>query len=157
MLLTDPAKLWFISTKLHARGNHIVPRVIKAYNFLVFRAVLPPEARLEEPVKLGHYALGVVIHPNVTLGRNVRIWHGVTIAVSASPGAQRRVHIGDNVEIGAGAVIISRETEDLEIADGSRIGANAVVPRSLSVSGTYVAERAKLVVDTFRPQDTSTS
>lgn len=143
MLLTDPSRLWYISSKMHARGRRAMPRLIKAYIFVAFRAILPPEAILAGPVQLGHYALGVVIHPNVSIGINVKIWHNVTIAVSASPGAARRVVLGDEVEVGAGTVIISREDEDLQVVSGCRIGANSVVPRSLSQRGTYVTQPAR--------------
>ena len=50
-----------------------------------------------------HNGLGVVVHPNVIIGNNVRILQNVTI--------------------GAGAVLL----EDIVIGESARIGANAVV------------------------------
>ncbi|WP_159449521.1 LbetaH domain-containing protein [Okibacterium fritillariae] len=118
------------------------------YNYAVFRAILPPEAQLEEPPTLGHFAMNVVVHPNTVLGRNVRIWHGVTIAVSDSPGGRSSVRIGDDVMIGTGTVIISREQEDLIICAGVKIGSNSTVTRSITTPGNYSGNPAKLHVRT---------
>jgi len=145
VILTDPSRLWFSAHRLYVRGSRVLPRIIKAYLFVVFRAVLPPEAVQEGPVSLGHRGMNVVVHPNVKFGSNVHLWHGVTLAVSAPPGSSRAIRIGDDVTIGAGTVVVSRETEDLEIPAGTRIGANGLVVRSLPCPGTYVSAPSKLV------------
>lgn len=137
MILADPSRLWFLSTKWHRNGRRRLARLVKAYNYLVFRAILPPEANLKEPVRLGHFGLNVVIHPNVTFGRRIHLWHGVTISASDSPGAAARVTLGDDITIGAGAAVVSREQESLDICSGVAIGANAVVTRDIHVPGAY--------------------
>lgn len=136
-MLTDPSKLWFLSTRLHKRGWRRLARFIKAYNYLAFRAILPPEANLAEPVRLGHFGLNVVVHPNVAIGRRVHLWHNVTISASDSPGTATRVSIGDDVTIGAGAAIVSRERQSLHICSDVAIGANCVVTRDLLTPGSY--------------------
>lgn len=145
MILIDPSRLWFLSSRLHRSGHRLPARLIKAYVFAVFRAILPPEALLEEPVRLGHYASNVVVHPCVTLGREVRLWHNVTIAVSGPTDGDRRIIVRDRVTLGTGVVVISREDEDLEICADVRVGAGSVVTRSISVPGTYVGSPAKRV------------
>ncbi|MBO4847928.1 MAG: serine acetyltransferase, partial [Clostridia bacterium] len=50
--------------------------------------------------------------------------------------------LGSNVELGYGAVIIG----DVNVADNTVIGANAVVNRSIEESGTYVGVPAKKVM-----------
>lgn len=137
MILADPSRLWFLSTQWHRNGHYRLARLVKAYNYLVFRAILPPEATLAEPVRLGHFALNVVVHPNVTFGRQVHLWHGVTISASDTPGASARVTLGDDITIGAGAAVVSRERQSLDICSGVAIGANAVVTRDICVPGVY--------------------
>ena len=142
----SPVLLWRASIFCHQHGARLFARMLKGVNFLLFRAVLPPEVRLGNRVALGHYGLNVVVHPNVDIGDDVRLWHNVTIAVSDSPGSATRITIGDRVTIGAGAVIVSRERSPLNIASDINVGANAVVARSLGESGTYVGIPARLVV-----------
>lgn len=67
-----------------------------------------------------HNGLGVVVHPNVIIGNNVTIRQNVTIGGRNGSGLPI---IMDNVEIGAGAVLLG----DIIIGESARIGANAVV------------------------------
>jgi serine O-acetyltransferase len=147
MIIADPSALWYLSTQLHKKGHKRLARLIKAYNFVVFRAILPPEASLVAPVKLGHFGFGVVIHPNVSIGREVKLWHGVTLSVSDAIGGPTLLRIGDDVELGAGSVVVTRERADLHICDHVRVGANAVVTRSLTSAGSYGGVPAILLED----------
>lgn len=112
---------------------------MKGLNYLLHGAVLPPEAEVGARVTLGHYGMGIVVHPNVRIGNDVVIWHGVTLAVSAPPGSAHRIDVRDGVTIGAGAVVISRFESSLTIGEHSVIGANAVVthdvPERVVVAG----------------------
>ncbi|MBI6102244.1 serine O-acetyltransferase [Clostridium perfringens] len=67
---------------------------------------------------------GIVISGNSIIGENVTIRQNVTIG-QKNGGAPK---IGDNVEIGAGAVILGGIT----IGDNCKIGANSVVITNLS-------------------------
>lgn len=145
MFLTQPNRLWLLSTRYYREGRHRRARLIKAYLFLFFRAVLPPEAVLAGLPALGHFAMNIVVHPNVSLGREVVLWHGVTLSVSDSPGTTSRLTIGDRVEIGAGAVVITPLRDSLFICNDVRIGANSVVTRSINEPGTYAGAPAVLV------------
>lgn len=145
MLLTDPARMWALSTRMWQTGKRGRARLIKAYNFLIFRAVLPPEAILRGPIKLGHYAMNVVVHPNVTLGRDVMLWHNITLSVSDAPGTASRLVIGDRVTIGTGTVVVTPLRESIKICDDVTIGANSVVSRSIAEPGTYAGIPAKLL------------
>jgi serine O-acetyltransferase len=144
-LLPTPARLWWWSTRLHARGVPVLPRLIKLLNFLVFHAVLPPEARIEPDVRLEHYGLGIVIHPNTTIGQGVKIWHNVTLAAETRIGSPYRLIVEDGVMIGASAQIIARPNEPLTLGRGARIGAGAVVTGSVPAGSTVVGVPARPV------------
>jgi serine O-acetyltransferase len=143
-----PASLWRLSSRLHHSGHRHVARALKYVNYLAFRAILPPEAELLGRVDMGHFGLGVVVHPNTTLGDGVQIWHRVTIAVMSPPGSDARVRVGRQVEIGTGAVIISSGDRSIEIGDGTVIGAGAVVTRSLPPGVVAVGNPARVVHST---------
>lgn len=74
-------------------------------------------------IKFGHRGIGIVIHKDTIIGDNVHVLQNVTIG--AKDGAAPI--IGNNVLIGAGAVILGGIT----IGDGSIVGANAVVTKNV--------------------------
>lgn len=125
--MVNPASLWKFSISLRKTGLLRSAKFIKAANYLIFRTILPPEAEVGKNLSLGHYGMGVVVHPNVVIGDNVHIWHGVTLAVAAPVGSHTRLIVQDSVTIGAGTVVVTREGRDLTIGANSVIGAGSVV------------------------------
>ena len=142
-LLPTPARLWWWSTRLHQRGVPVLPRLIKLVIFALFHAVLPPEARIQPDVRLEHFALGIVVHPNTTIGRGVKIWHNVTLAAETTIGSPSRLTVEDGVMIGASAQIIARVNEPLTLGRGASIGAGAVVTRSVPPGAVVVGVPAR--------------
>ena len=102
--------------------------------------------------------LGIEIGPNC-FGKGLSIWHGGSIVVNPNVKAgencvlrgancignngttDKNPVLGDNVELGYGAVIIG----DVTVASNTKIGANAVVNRSIGEGGTYVGVPVKKV------------
>lgn len=103
--------------------------------------------------------LGIEIGPNC-FGKGLSIWHSGSIVVNPSVRAgencvlrgancignngktDRNPVLGDNVELGYGAIIIG----EIAVASNTRIGANAVVTRSIEMEGgTYVGIPARKV------------
>jgi serine O-acetyltransferase len=143
--LPSPARLWWWSTRLHARGVPVLPRALKLMNFVVFHAVLPPEARIQPDIRLEHFGLGIVIHPNTTIGRGVQIWHNVTLAAETKVGSAVRLEVEDDVMIGAGAQVIARPNQALTLGRGASIGAGAVVTRDVDPGTVVVGVPAREV------------
>lgn len=137
--------VWYLSAKLHDRRIPLIPRALKYVNYFLWRAILPPEAKLSSPVLLKHYGLGVVIHPNTTIGDRVVIYHGVTFAAESYLGSPFNIVIGDDVVVGAGAIIIARPDTGLTIGSGARIGAGAVVTQNVPARATVVGNPARLI------------
>jgi serine O-acetyltransferase len=73
------------------------------------------------------HGMGVVIGETAEVGRDVTLYHGVTLGGTSLNKGKRHPTIGDRVVIGAGAKVLGAIT----IGEDTRIGANAVVVRSV--------------------------
>lgn len=139
----NPANLWWWSCQAYRRRLPLIPWLLKTLNFVLFKAILPFQADIQKDVQLEHYGLGIVVHPNVTIGRRVRIYHHVTLAAETWVGSEHRLIIGDDVMIGAGAIVIGRVNQTLRIGDGARVGAGAVVTKDVAPGQTVVGSPAR--------------
>lgn len=86
-----------------------------------------PGATLGRRVFIDH-GMGVVIGETAIVGDDVTIYHGVTLGGRSLEKGKRHPTIENNVILGAGAKVLGNIT----IGEGSTIGANQVVTRSLS-------------------------
>lgn len=120
-------------------------RIVKVINFFLHRALLPTEAIVGKNITLEHYALGIVMHPNVTIGDDCRIYHHVTIAGEVAIDAAERVVIGDRVVLGVNCVIVPRAYKGLTIGNDAVIGAGAVVTGDVPPRAVMVGIPAKVM------------
>ena len=141
----NPATLWWLSCEAYKKRWTFIARLLKMLNFILFKAILPYQADIQRDIRLDHYGLGIVIHPNITIGHRVRIYHQVTLAAETWVGSEYRIFIGDDVTIGAGAIIIGRTNQSLFIANQARIGAGSVVTRDVAFGQTVVGSPARTV------------
>lgn len=80
------------------------------------------------------HGMGVVIGETTEIGADVTIYHGVTLGGTSLNKGKRHPTIGDRVVIGTGAKVLGAIT----IGDDSRIGANAVVVKSVPANSVVV-------------------
>jgi serine O-acetyltransferase len=143
MLIFSSSRLWWLSCQAYQRGWLPIAKLLKAINFLVFHAILPYEADITEDVILAHHGLGVVVHPNVKIGHQVRIYQNVTLATQTWVGSEHKISLEDRVFVGAGVAIIGRGDQSLTIGAGATIGANAVVTHDVLPNQTVVGIPAR--------------
>jgi serine O-acetyltransferase len=136
-----PNIIWWWSTKLFQKRLVFLARILKLVNYVAFRTILPYEVQLESKVTLWHRGLGTVVHPNVSIGKNVHIGHGVTIAGSS----RGQMVIEDGVKIAAHAQIIPRRGNPITIARNSIVGAGAVVTFDVPEGATVVGNPARIL------------
>jgi len=88
------------------------------------------------------HGMGVVIGETAEIGDNVTIYHGVTLGGVSLVKGKRHPTIGNDVVIGAGAKVLGAIT----IGECSRIGANAVVVKSVPADAVVVGVPGQVVV-----------
>lgn len=121
----NPISIYYISHWFYKHHIPILPILLQKILFFVFHAVVPYTVEIGTGCTLGHGGVGVVIHPQVRIGRNVLIANQVTLGGSGR--ASRVPEIGDDVYIGSGAKILGPVT----IGSNCIVGANAVVVKSI--------------------------
>jgi serine O-acetyltransferase len=87
------------------------------------------------------HGMGVVIGETAEIGADVTLYHGVTLGGTSLTKGKRHPTIGDRVVIGAGAKVLGAIT----IGADSRIGANAVVVRSVPENSVVVGVPGQIV------------
>lgn len=112
---------WF-----HERGIPTQP-----FRFFIERMIeiltgisLPAQATIGKGLRIHHFG-GIFIHSDVVIGEGCTIYQGVTLGDLGGWGGVPLV--GNHVIMGAGAKLVG----PIEVGDGCRIGANAVVRTSV--------------------------
>ena len=98
-----------------------------------------PGAEIDDSLFIDHGSC-VVIGETSIIGKNVLMFHGVTLGGTGKEKGKRHPTIQDNVTIGAGAKILGNIT----IGENSKIGANAVVLKDIPPNSTAVGIPAKI-------------
>lgn len=94
---------------------------------------------------LEHYGLGVVLHPNVIVGHNVRLYHHVTVAGEMDLRSDERIVIGDRVIIGAHAIVVAPPHVGLSIGEDSIVGAGAIVTGDIPPRAVVAGNPARIL------------
>ena len=111
---------------------------------MVFRLLtgveIHPGAELGPGLFIDH-ASGVVIGETAEVGRDVTLYHGVTLGGRSLAKGKRHPTLEDRVVVGSGAKILGPVT----IGHDTQVGANAVVLESMPAHSVVVGVPAKVV------------
>ena len=140
-----PERLWRLSALLRRRGHRRLALLVKKINSAIYHNSLAPGAQFSPDIRFGHHGFGTVVHSNVAIGKRVRIWQNVTIAVHAPTGSPHKIVIEDDVGIGANAVVIAPLGRSINIGRGARIGAGAVVVEDVPAGATVISARSRVL------------
>ncbi|NMB75591.1 MAG: serine acetyltransferase [Myxococcales bacterium] len=124
-----------LAHELHLLGVPIIPRMITEHAHGATGIDIHPGAAIGERFFIDH-GTGVVIGETTVIGRNVRLYQGVTLGAKSFPldsdgnpikGIPRHPMVEDDVIIYSGATILGRVT----IGKGSSIGGNVWLTESV--------------------------
>jgi serine O-acetyltransferase len=122
-----------LANALHRRKVSMLPRMMTEYAHSLTGIDIHPGASIGPAFFIDH-GTGVVIGESTEIGRNVRIYQGVTLGALTTMdtkllrGSKRHPTIEDDVTIYAGASILGGKTV---IGRGSVIGANVFLTQSV--------------------------
>lgn len=117
-----------IAHELHVLGVPLIPRIITEHAHALTGVDIHPGAAIGEKFFIDH-GTGVVVGETAIIGRNVRLYQGVTLGAKSFPldeqgnpikGIPRHPIVEDDVVVYAGATILGRIT----IGKGSSVGGN---------------------------------
>jgi serine O-acetyltransferase len=114
-----------------------LPRLISQISRFLTLIEIHPGAKIGKGFFIDH-GTGVVIGETCEIGENVTIFQGVTLGGTGKEKGKRHPTIGNNVVVGAGAIVLGAIT----IGDKSRIGAGAVVTKAVPPDSTVVGNPA---------------
>ena len=133
--------------KIWARAKIMRPILVK---YLEKKTIyMPKSVEVGRNVEFVHNAPGLVIHPNTTIGDEVKIYQGVTIGRADiyddyEKSAMGKIEIRDYAIICAGAKILAKEG-DLIIGKNAVIGANAVLLCSVGDNEVWAGVPARKI------------
>ncbi len=128
-----------VSRWIYLRGFRRFSRAMDWLNRLIFGGWIPGSASLGRDVKLGYWALGVVIHSDARVGDACTIAQNVTIGTKYTGGPVPT--IGDHVYLGAGCVVLG----GIHVGSHTTIGANSVVTSDIPAHAVAVGIPARVV------------
>ena len=142
-----------VSNALWRNGARLPARTVSQATRFLTGIEIHPAATLGPRLFIDHGA-GVVIGETAEVGSDVTIYHGVTLGGTSLDRGKRHPTIGDRVTVGAGAKVLG----PLTVGHDSRIGANAVLVRSVDshsvvvgVPGQVIAHGTPDEVEAGRP------
>jgi serine O-acetyltransferase len=129
-----------LSSRLWTHGWYTLGRFVSHMGRFLTGIEIHPGARLGRRLIIDH-GLGVVIGETAEIGNDVYIYHQVTLGGTSTQHGKRHPTVGNNVIIGAGAKVLGA----INIGEGARIGANAVVIAPVPADTTVVGIPARPV------------
>ena len=132
--------IYRISHLLWIHGFKLFGRLLSQAGRLITGIEIHPGASIGRRFFIDH-GMGVVIGETAEIGADVTLYHGVTLGGTSLAKDKRHPTLEDRVVVGAGAKILGAIT----VGADSRIGANAVVVKSVPPNSVVVGVPGQIV------------
>lgn len=126
---------WFYRNKLNT-----LARFISHINRFITGIEIHPGAKIGRRFFIDH-GMGVVIGETAEIGDDVLLYQGVVLGGKSLEKKKRHPTLGNNVTIGAGAIILGA----LNIGDNAKIGAGTVVVKDVPPNATVMGVPGKII------------
>ena len=121
-------------------GLRWLARMFSTFSRWVTGIEIHPGATIGRRFFIDH-GMGVVIGETAHIGDDCTLYHGVTLGGTSWEKGKRHPTLKNDVVVGAGAKVLG----PIEIAEGVRIGSNAVVVRDVPAGTTVVGVPGRLI------------
>jgi len=129
-----------LAHRLWKRRLFWLARLISNISRFITGIEIHPGATIGRRFFIDH-GMGVVIGETAVIGDNCTLYHGVTLGGTSWSKGKRHPTLGNDVVVGAGAKVLG----PLDIADGVRIGSNAVVVKPVPKGATVIGVPGRIV------------
>lgn len=136
-----------IANWLYKHHVPFLPKFIWRLQYLLFNSSVPASCEIGKGTKFGYGGIAVVLHARTVIGKNCMIGQDVTIG--GKSGWYEVPVIGDNVHISAGARILG----PVRIGNNVIIGANAVVVKDVPDNCIVAGIPAKIIKENISMDD----
>lgn len=129
-----------LSHALWKRNLKWLARMLSTFSRWLTGVEIHPAAKIGRRFFIDH-GMGVVIGETAEIGDDCTLYHGVTLGGTSWKEGKRHPTLGNNVVVGAGAKVLGPIT----LADGARVGSNAVVVKDVLADQSVVGIPARVV------------
>ncbi len=138
-LYPGPRALFFhrVAHFLYIYQFYFLGRLVADISRTITGIEIHPGAKIGQRLVIDH-GVGCVIGETAEVGDDCIIFHGVTLGGLKFDNVKRHPTVGNNVLIGTGAKVLG----PINIGNGARIGANAVVMKDVASGATIVAPQS---------------
>jgi serine O-acetyltransferase len=135
--------LWMhrVSHRLWNRGGRFPARLLSQVSRFLTGIEIHPGAQIGPGFFIDH-GMGVVIGETTEIGEDVTVYQGVTLGGTGKETGKRHPTVHDGVIVGTGARVLG----PVEIGDGAKVGAGAIVVKDVPSNSTVVGNPGRPVV-----------
>lgn len=117
----------------------VLPQICTLLIFFMYNCKVPASAKIGKGTRLGYGGIGVVIHDRAVIGDHVMI--GPNVTIGGRSGYHAVPVIGNRVDISTGAKVLGPIT----IGNNVVIGANAVVIKDVPDNAVVAGVPARII------------
>jgi len=126
---------------MYLRGMRLPARLVSQASRFLTGIEIHPGAKIGPGLFIDH-GMGVVIGETTDIGEDVTIYQGVTLGGTGKETGKRHPTVHDGVIVGTGARVLG----PVDIGEGAKVGAGAIVIKDVPPNSTVVGNPGRPVI-----------